>query len=104
MREDTRTKKALRLKDSLRKRESRAKEDTPTRLARNFYDSTKQCIYSRSDETSLLCNNSHCNATTTVLSIVTSIKEFQLYVHVNETEFGDSSEFFRLIPTTLFWL
>ena len=34
MREDTPTKKALRLKDSLRKRKSRAREDSPTRLAR----------------------------------------------------------------------
>ena len=34
MREDTPNKKALRLKDSLRKRESRAREHSLTRLAR----------------------------------------------------------------------
>ena len=38
MREDTPTKKAIRLKDALRKRESRAREHSLTRLARRSKD------------------------------------------------------------------
>jgi hypothetical protein len=54
----------------------------------NLADNNNQCLHSRSDETLLHCNNQHCNASTTVLSVVTEIKDFTLYVPVKETEFG----------------
>jgi len=47
MRENTPTKKALRLKDSLRKRESRAKEETSNlQNQKNSHRNDNQCLFS----------------------------------------------------------
>ena len=60
MREDTPTKKALRLKDSLRKRESRAREHSLTRLSRQSQDaaSTKE-LRAREDSPTRLARQTY---------------------------------------------
>ena len=54
---------------------------------KNIDDCNKQCIYSRSDSTSKHCDNINCTATNTLLSVITEVEAFNLYVPVNQTPF-----------------
>ena len=58
---------------------------------KNIDDCNKQCIYSRSDSTSKHCDNINCTATNTLLSVITEVEAFNLYVPVNQTPFENES-------------
>ena len=58
---------------------------------KNIDDCDKQCLYSRSDSTSQHCNNPNCTATNTLLTVITGVEDFTLYVPVNQTPFGVES-------------